>query len=138
MELNMQISKTSVSPPLQNRVRVIKDEEIQSDISINPNSSRLFFSTQNQDALPQNLKRPNAMESTEGLVARHSNGISQENNGREVFSKATDPSSDAKVAPKEKHPYWKKISILVLTFAIALAKLLEPIIRSKFTPEAKT
>lgn len=38
---------------------------------------------------------------------------------------------------KEKLSYWKKMSILVLTFAIALAKLLEPIIRSQFTPTVK-
>lgn len=134
----MQISKTPVSPSFQNPDLVAKDEEIQSDISINPKSSRLFFSAQNQDILPQNLKKPDAMESTQDFLTRHSNVRAQGNAVREVLPKNTDPSPDTKVAAKGKHPYWKKISILVLTFAIALAKLLEPIIRSKFTPEAKT
>lgn len=135
----MQISKTPASPSFQNPVLVVKDEEIQSDISINPASTRLFFSTQNQDILPQKLKKPDPIESTQDLLARNSNTRAQGNDVRgEVPPKNTDPSSDTKVVPKGKHSYWKKVSILVLTFAIALAKLLEPIIRSKFTPEAKT
>lgn len=48
------------------------------------------------------------------------------------------PQEDRQPAPKkEKLSYWKKMSILIVTLAIALVKLLEPIIRSQFTPSVK-
>lgn len=127
------------SDPVQNPVRVVKDEEIQSDISINPKSENLFFTAQNNGNVIQDQKKKGELEGTQTLVSRHSKTKLKEEKSAEVLSpKDIDPKLLVEMKKSEKYSR-KKIIGLALTSLLTLIKLVDFIIRNKvFSSEAKT
>lgn len=83
---------------------------------------------------------PKTQESTVELLRRHQGVLTQDQDEKEdkrILEEAILKPTASTVA-RSKFSYWKQISILVLTLAVTVAKILEPIIRSKFEPTKGT